>query len=307
MTALFKSSLAAASAMATVLALAAPAHAAYVDPFNRVTILIDASGSYRNRQAEAVSKTAGLLKGLAEQEHKRWEKADEVIIISLDAAPEVIWRGAPAALAAVDRDEWVARFKGRSDYAACTDVAAGLNLAAKELNAGGAATNRYLFVFSDLLDERPIRGVSACAAPRATPGDDVDWEALKPLSISVFWLPVNQKMAWDAALKAHGHTTYRLHSISESAVNAIDIPKPAVHEVTETERAHSRALLAAAANKLGVGLAAVIAALVVGAGLAFVIARRRRPQGPRRATSLAAGRGVTVRGPVAPMRVPPQA
>lgn len=301
-----KSSIIVSSALTAALTFTGAAQAAYVDPFNRVAIVIDASGSYRARQAEAVAKASGLLAGLAAQKHKRWDRADEVIIISLDASPEVIWQGSPADLAAVARDEWVSRFKGRSDYAGCTDVAAGLNLAAQRLNAGPVPTNRYLFVFSDLIDERPTSGVSSCAAPRPVPGEDIAWEALKPVSISAFWLPADQKMAWDAAFKAHGDFTYRLHSISESAVNAIDVPEPAVHKTTDAERAQSRALLKTAGKKLGIGLAAVLGALMLG-GVGLPLFARRRRTAPARPAVTAAARGGVVRGPVARMRIPPQA
>lgn len=301
-----KTSIVVMSAFTTALLFTGTAQAAYVDPFNRFVILIDASGSYKARQAEAVAKASGLLAGLAAQKHKRWDRADEVLILSLDASPEVIWQGSPADLDAVGRDEWVSRFKGRSDYAGCTDVAAGLNLAAQKLNAGPVPTNRYLFVFSDLIDERPTSGVSSCASPRPVPGEDIDWSALKPISISAFWLPAEQKMAWDTAFKSHGEFTYRLHSISESAVNAIDVPEPAVHKTTDAERAQSRALLKTAGKNLGIGVAAVLGAMVLGVlGLAF-FARRQQPRSVRAATPILA-RGVVVRGPVARMRIPPQA
>lgn len=295
-----------ATALALVLVMSASAQAAET-PFNRVAVMVDASGSYKARQAEAVAKASVLLEGLAERKHKRWEKADEILIISLDAAPEVIWRGSPAELVATDRNEWIGRFRGRSDYAACTDVAAGLNLAARELNAAPAATARYLFAFSDLLDERPIQGVSTCAPPRATPGDDVAWDMLDQIKIAAFWLPANQKMAWDAAMKAHGLTSYRLLSTSESGVNRIDIPEPAKHEVTDEERAHSRSILAGAAKSVGLLLASLVGVIVLGAaGLAFVARRRRSLRSPS-ASTIAGPRGVSVRGPVAPMRIPPQA
>lgn len=295
-----------ATAWALILAMSASANAAET-PFNRVAVMVDASGSYKARQPEAVAKAALLLDGLAERKRKRWEKADEILIISLDAAPEVIWRGTPAELAATDRNEWIARFRGRSDYAGCTDVTAGLNLAATELNAAPTATVRYLFAFSDLLDERPVQGASTCAPPRATPGDDLAWDTLEQIKIAAFWLPANQKMAWDAAMKAHGLTSYRLLSTSESGVNRIDIPEPAKHEVTDEERAHSRGVLAGAAKSFGLLIVSLVVLIALcAAGLAFVARRRRRLRSPIAAT-MTGPRSVTVRGPVAPMRIPPQA
>lgn len=278
-------------------------------PFNRIAIMVDASGSYQERQAEAIEKANILLGGMAERRVKRWDKPDEIIIISLDAAPEVIWRGTPEKLAETDRNEWVARFKGRADYAACTDVARGLNLAAQELNAGTPLpTNRFLFAFSDLVDEQPVQGVSKCAAPRSVPEQDIAWEELKPLRIAVFWLPANQKMAWDGAMKGHGLNAYRLFSISESAVNRIDLPEPAKREVTPEQKQQSRDVLLGWAGTIGsmllyltIGIIAV--ALLI--GLALYGRRGRRP--PPRPTPPATGRaGVAVRGPVPPLRIPPR-
>lgn len=307
MPSMFKSFVATAPALALALALASATPSQAADrPFNRVAIMIDASGSYRARQGEAVARASALLAGLAEQRHERWERADEILIISLDAAPEVIWRGTPAELSATDRNEWIVRFRGRSDYAACTDVAAGLNLAARELNAAPAATAQYLFAFSDLIDERPVQGVSTCAPPRATPGDDVAWGMLTQIRIAAFWLPVDQKMAWDAEMRAHGLTSYRLLSTSESGVNRIDIPEPARHEVTDEERAQSRSVLTAAAKSVGLFLASLVGLVVLGAaGLAF-LASRRRARRALSASTVARPHGVPVQGPVAPMRIPPK-
>ena len=296
-------------AFAAIIALGLGASAqANEPPFNRIGILLDASGSYRERQADAVEKANLLLSGLAERRSKRWVKPDEIVIISMDASPEVIWRGSPQKLAETDRSEWIARFHGRADYAACTDVARGLNLAADELNAGPVPTARYLFVFSDLIAEPPTRGVSVCAAPRAVPERDVNWDALKPVSIAAFWLPADQKMVWDATMKTHGLTTYRLFSISESAVNRIDLPEPAKHDATPAEKQQSRDTLWSWLGTIGSLLVYLLLLIVIVPLLAGVVLylRRRRPQAAAPAATPVNRPGVAVRGPVAPLRVPPR-
>lgn len=286
---------------------AAPA-AARDAPFNRIAIIVDASGSYHERQAEAVEKAGELVRGVAERKSARWVTPDEILIISLDAAPEVIWRGTQRQLAATDHDEWIRLFGGRTDYAGCTDVARALNLAARELNAGPPApTNRYLVAFSDLIDEPPTRGVSGCAPQRAVPDREIAWNGLQPLtSIAVFWMPPDQKMAWDAAMRDHGLNNYRLFSVSESGVNRIDPPDQAKHVPTAEERAMSQQTLLGWAKGALWALAALCLALALFA-LSFAFFRRRRRLRPGRpAPTPGARRGTAVSGPVAPLQLPPR-
>jgi hypothetical protein len=290
--------------VAATMAVSAPSVAESA-PFNRVVIVVDASGSYKARQPDAIAKAGELLAGLSERKQKRWDRPDEVLIVSLDAAPEVIWKGTPAELAAANRADWIARFRGRSDFAKCTDVAAALNLAADELHKAPAATAQYLYVFSDLVDERPLDGPSACAAPRQTPGDDVAWDRLEAIRIAAFWLPASQKMAWDEAMKSHGLTSYRLLSTSESGVNRIEIPEPAKREVTSAERQQGRDTLVGVAQLAGTIAVAGLGLVLLAALASSAIARRRRPTSPR-APASGGSRSIAVRGPVAPMRIPPK-
>lgn len=272
-----------------------------VKPFNRIVVLLDASGSFQRRQDEALVKTATLLAGLAAHKAKRWEQADEIRIVSLDAIPETIWEGTPAQLAKMEKADWAERFRARQDYAGCTDVMAGLELAASLFEGEPVPTEKYLFVFSDLIHEPPIGVPTKCQAPKmpSVPGKDFAWDRLADIKVAVFWMPPVQKMAWDRAMKAQGLTGYRLYTTAESGIAHLDIPEPAKRKVTDAERQEGRkilgGLLDGALVVAGVGLVLLV---VAGLGVTMVATIRSR----RRGAASRAGR--VARGPVAPMRVP---
>ncbi|MBX7136277.1 MAG: hypothetical protein K1X67_26710 [Fimbriimonadaceae bacterium] len=273
-----------------------------VRPFNRIVVLLDASGSFQRRQDEALAKTGKLLAGLAAHKAKRWEQADEIKIVSLDAIPEMIWEGTPEQLAKVEKTNWAGRFKARQDYAKCTDVVAGLELAASILEDEPVPTEKYLFVFSDLIHEPPIGVPTKCQAPKlpSVPGKDFGWDRLADIKMAVFWMPPAQKMAWDRAMKEHGLTGYRLYTTAESAIASLDIPEPAKRKVTEAERQDGRKTLGGLFDGVLMVAGGGLVLLVV-AGLGIAIRAKIRS---RRRGAPAAQAGRTVRGPVPPMRVP---
>lgn len=270
-------------------------------PFNRIVVLLDASGSFQRRQDEALDKTATLLAGLAAHKAKRWEQADEIKIVSLDAIPETVWEGTPAQLAKMEKADWAERFKARQDYAKCTDVMAGLELAASLLEGEPVPAEKYLFVFSDLIHEPPIGVPTKCQAPKmpSVPGKDFAWDRMADIKVAVFWMPPVQKMAWDRAMKAQGLTGYRLYTTAESGIARLDIPEPAKRKVTDAERQEGRKTLGGLLDgALVVAGAGLVLLIVAGVGVTIVATIRSR----RRGTASLAGR--VTRGPVAPMRVP---
>lgn len=272
-----------------------------VKPFNRVVVLLDASGSFQRRQDEALAKTETLLAGMAAHKAKRWEQADEIKIVSLDAIPETIWEGTPAQLAKMGKADWAERFKARQDYAKCTDVVAGLELAASLFEGEPLPTEKYLFVFSDLIHEPPIGVPTKCQAPKvpSVPGKDFAWDRLADIKLAVFWMPPAQKMAWDRAMKAQGLTSYRLYTTAESAIARVDIPEPAKRKVTDAERQEGRRTLGGLLDGvLIVAGAGLVLLIVAGLGIAMMMMIRGRRRG------ISGRAGHVVRGPVAPMRVP---
>jgi hypothetical protein len=208
-------------------------------PFNRIVIEVDASGSYKGRQSEALAKAKVLLDSMARRELTRWEKGDEVVIISLDAIPEVIWQGSPQALGEINPAAWVKRFGGRTDYANCTDIESGFKLAAREFNSEPIPAKKYLFIFSDLIHEPPLASPSICQKPQSPslPAKDFSWDQFADVSVSVFWVPPVQKLGWSRIVAENGLSeNFKLYSNSESAEVEILPPPVARKQVSELEK-----------------------------------------------------------------------
>lgn len=249
------------------------------EPENRVVILIDGSISYADRQQEAIDRTQALLATMSEAEVRRWESdRDRIAIISVDALPDVLWEGTLRDLQAMDPDAWARRFAARSDYAGCTDVAAAFRLAARHLG-DEAHVQKYLFAFSDLVHEPPTSSLRSCASPVALPDDAAfPWAELADVSVSAFWLPPDQKLAWQRAAADRGLQTVALYTTSESA--AVDVappPRPVAERMTDEERQARRDQLAETGSSLLVGLGVgFVAVLVLVVGGAYALSRRRR-------------------------------
>jgi hypothetical protein len=271
------------------------------EPSNRLVILIDASISFRDRQAEAVRRVTALLDSMAQVRLHRWETAsDSIAIVSLDAIPEVLWQGTLRQLNAVDRTEWAARFRARSDYAGCTDVAAAFRLAAQHLGAetGDAGlVNRYIAAFTDLIDEPPMASIRSCqpAGRPSAPPKSFPWKELGEVSTVVFWVPPEQKLVWRREVDQRGlGERFTLYTTAESdAVQLMPPPRPTT-TLTEEERVQDRARLGAAARSLlrigaGIALAVALLGLAV-AGIAWRTRRRSVRRTPE-ARPMPPGRG----------------
>jgi uncharacterized protein YneF (UPF0154 family) len=99
-------------------------------------------------------------------------------------------------------------------------------------------TNKYLLVFSDLKDEPPQSSASKCAKPHLGPTEDFPWASLEDVSVSVFWLPINQKLIWQRAVNAQGLASHAvLYSDSESSAVTLASPPPAERKMSDGERA----------------------------------------------------------------------
>jgi hypothetical protein len=253
------------------------------EPYNHVVVVIDGSGSYRQRVAEAVGRVVALLTKMAEKRVHRWETAlDRVTVISLDAVPAVLWEGTVADLKTIKSEDWTKRFQARTDYAACTDVGEAFRLAARAFAADDLRlVQKYLFVFSDLIDEPPTTSVARCRPVKypSYPPQDFPWESLVDVSASVFWMPPDQVLAWKRAVAEHGlGTTFALHTDSESGAVEIAPPRRPTITMTAAEvagtKSELRAFLASGGKwlfKIFV-LIIVVPALLISA--AMLVARR---------------------------------
>lgn len=262
-----------------------------VDPINKIVIIVDASVSYARRLQEALTRATRLVENIATTKTNRWDTSlDQVTIVALDAMPSVLWSGDLAQLKTLEPDFWKERLKGRSDYNRCTDVPAAFRLAAKSLDGDPRVVSKYIFAFTDLINEPPTNDVKTCAPPRlpSGPSEDFPWESLSDASVSTYWLPPNQALVWRrAAEERRLSDSFAFYSLSESASAPIPAPpRPQVKTtVAEQEQQRRRIIdgswsVARTAGMLG----------VAGVGLMFGLAwvasrRRRRPRNGRGAVA----------------------
>lgn len=263
------------------------------DPVNHVVVVIDGSGSYRTRQEEAVARASQLLDEMTQKRLHRWDKgSDHITVISLDAIPEVLWEGSGLALKEMDTNVWRAHFAARTDYANCTDVTAAFHLAARYLEGDPRYVHKYLFVFSDLLNEPPTSSISKCARAGGRPDADFPWTALHDVSTAVFWMPPNQKLEWRRAATEHGvGDNLALYTTSESGQVEIAPPPTPKLERSEAEVAADKERVVrtgmSVLTVVGIGFV-VTMVLVIGGAL---LAGRRRRRLPANRPEQGGGRG----------------
>ena len=225
-----------------------------VRPFNRIVVMLDASGSFKDRRMEAVQKAGELIDRISDTRTKRYEGKDEVIIISLDAIPETIWSGTKDQIKNEAPQYWKQWFEARSDYQHCTDVENGFILAARELHKEPMATNLYLFVFSDLINEPPTGSATKCqpVTQPSLPSAEFPWDAFSDVETHVLWVPINQKQAWFEAVYGAGlGDNFHIHSQSESTVIELKAPPKARHIMTGEEREKGKTKLQSILKRAG--------------------------------------------------------
>lgn len=212
-------------------------------PFNRVVVVIDSSGTFKGYQFAAIEKAKGLLDKMAEQTERRYQAPDEIYIVSLDALPTVIWFGKRPQLEELTSERLSELFTNRSAYSHCTDVAKAFNLSANKLNREPIPAEKYLFVFSDLIDEPPASR-NKCEPPSkpSLPPVDINWDSLMDTSISVFWAPDDQSSAWMSTLSDQG---INIKFYNEAEARNIELPPPpkARFKMSDVERKEKLAYL----------------------------------------------------------------
>lgn len=250
-------------------------------PGNFVIVMIDRSLSFRSRQQEAMDRTVKYLDQIAGRKLGRWEgRADRISIISLDAIPAVLWEGDLQDLKRISKADWGKQFAARIDYQKCTDVTGAFDLAADRFASVDAeSTRKYLLVFSDLTHEPPLKSASKCARPLREPSEDFPWTSLEDVSVNVFWLPINQKLIWQRAVKAKGLASHiALYSDSESGAVEIVAPPEAKRRVTESQRSQEAGRIRSILSKVLLFLLAV--ALIAAFGILVMMLLARRKNAP---------------------------
>jgi len=253
-------------------------------PQNKVVVMIDGSGSYKSRQEEAVQKTISLLDSMAATKLHRWESAsDRITLISLDAMPEVLWEGTLRDLKGLDRAAWKSRFLARSDYDGCTDVVSAFGLAAKKIEGDARYVSKYVFAFTDLIHQPPTDSLSRPREATNLIPEDFPWQSFKDVSVSVFWVPPDQKLIWRKAADRKGlGSNFALYTTSESSSVNISLPPRPVLKVTEAEQEADRKRFTEMGKvifKALIGFFTVGVILVALAVLAGYFRRNRRQPG----------------------------
>lgn len=209
-------------------------------PFNRVVVIIDSSGTFANHQFKAIQKVNKLLAQMASKKEKRYEAQDQVYIISLDAKPQIIWAGIRDQLLQLTQNELSELFKERRKYSYCTDIATAFNLAAYKLNRDPIPAAKWLFVFSDLIDEPAISGTK-CKKPEypSPPSEKIRWDRLIDTSIVVFWAQDGQIIEWEEAL-LDKKLSITFFDEAESLNTKILPPPKARKKMTDEERKEAK-------------------------------------------------------------------
>jgi hypothetical protein len=222
-----------------VTSITTPAFAEREKPFNRVVVIIDSSGTFKNHQP-AIEKVRKLLEEMAKRKERRYEVSDDIYIISLDARPEVIWAGKRNHLGQLTKERLSELFRDRMRYIHCTDIATAFNLAVHKLNREPIPSDKWLFVFSDLIDEPEVSS-GKCKAPviPSLPSEKIRWDRLTDTSIGVFWAPDPQIMAWEDAL-ADKRLSIKFYNEAEALNVNLPPPPKAQREMTEEEKAEAK-------------------------------------------------------------------
>jgi len=250
----------------------------------KVVVLVDGSGSFKSRQAEALERAGTLLDALAARNSRRTEaKNEEISIVAMDSMPEVLWQGTRKALKE-NAAAWQAKFHSRGQLADCTDVTGAFRLAARLLEGDPRFTAKYIVAFTDMIHEPPTASLSACAKARLEPGADFPWRELQGVSVTLLWAPGSQKLTWTRAAEANGlGGSFKVYTEKESAI--ADLPDPKLPEVrmTDIERQASQANLFHQIGKIWAwawqGALGLVATLLLLSGGAIVLRRLRARRG----------------------------
>jgi len=249
-------------------------------------VMIDRSRSFNSRQQDAIDKSLKYLDEIASRKLGRWQgKADKIVLISIDAIPAVLWEGTLQDFQKVPKEDWTQRFAARSDFEKCTDITTAFKLAGARFSAADAAsTSKFLVVFSDLISEPPLNSASTCAKAHPAPTEDFPWQSLSDLSLTVFWLPINQQLVWQRAVNDRGLASHvALYSDSESGVKSLAAPPAAELKMSESERLREKEKIASQIKTVLL-IVFTVAGLLVVATLGMVFYARSR--GARRRSAL---------------------
>lgn len=252
------------------------------EPINKIVVIVDCSGSFKSQHQKAVEQTKQLLEGLSQTKLQRWEsESDMVNLISLDALPQVVWKGSIKSLKTSKIQDIAKLFSARKEFSSCTDVLGAFQLAFRNLEGDPHYVSKYLFVFSDLIHEGPTKSVSDCGFPVYVQGSDFPWQSFQDVSTTVFWMPANQQLIWKKAVANSGlEDRFIMYSTGFSEKIQIVLPPRPEEKISEQEKAVKQQEMKEKFFGFGKWAGIILLAFfgfVVLLGLVSVIFRKRSP------------------------------
>jgi hypothetical protein len=255
---------------------------------NKIVVVVDCSGSFKSQHQNAVQQTLRLLDSLAQTKMKRWEgESDEVNLISLDALPQIVWKGSVKALKTANLQDIVKLFSARKEFSSCTDVLGAFQLAFQNLEGDPRYVSKYLFVFSDLVHEPPTKNVTTCESPVKVQGTDFPWNLMEDVSTTIFWIPANQQLVWEKAVANYGLKGRVTMYSTGFSDNITIVPPPRPQEkVSAKEQEGKTQELVGTLQGIGKWTGAIFLGLLGVLGLVGLVAmmfrkRSSRPSAPR--------------------------
>lgn len=231
-----------AAVFAVSLALTAEAQSQtkYVAPYNLVVVVLDTSISFqlpatgagikgRVPVNEAIQVAEHLFDASGSERRRRKVAEDRYVIVAVDAASQVIWRGDRKQLGGLAGGALTQILKVRRQFAYCTDYESGMNAAAKVIRENADATNYYVLTFGDLIHEPSTTSYRACAAPTGKPPANIDWDTLQYASLGFYFVSTDFKLRpnqhWPALLDSRGiHADFK--DMAQTMTQAVEVPPP---------------------------------------------------------------------------------
>jgi len=269
-------------------------------PYNLVVVVIDFTVSFRLPSKapglkgrvfafEALQLIQQFLHDAAKQTRRRNEGQDIYVIVALDAASETIWTGTREQVAELSADALKQKLAARDQFKWCTDIEAAFNEVVRLFHQYSNATEKYLLVFSDLINEPPRGEWTKCAPRSGEPPKGIDWGALKTARLGFYFaakqLPYRPDVKWRTELERRGLQAEFLDTAQAlTAAVKLNPPAPAIYKPTHEEVAIAQARVEGLAHTLLTAAACVFGLIVIciAALYGWVMWMRRRNTAGRR-------------------------
>lgn len=187
----------------------------------------------------------------------------EIVIITVDAFPTIIWKGTlqqlkkdfgqesntkkdnlPESKEGLElstsetinklqtrlalNNKLQEKLNSRSDYTGCTDIVQAFNLAVDELSREerGVKYNKYIYAVTDLVTEPPNSSLKRCVPAQSKPPQNFPWDKLQDINVSVYWVPSSTTLVWKHTVQEHNlSTSFTIYTVAESSAIELSMPQ----------------------------------------------------------------------------------